>query len=718
MTGMDAHSSPARAARRRFFAAATAGLMAAALGLPLAINPAAAQTPRTATQSPYQPAPAARQPAAAPAVPARAGTPGRPNPSVVPAQNVPLSQVTPRVTNAPAPAPTIKPNPTQIQTMAVVNSEPISQQELGRECLWRFGKEVLEGMVNRQLIASACAAKGIQISNADIDAEIERVASKFGLPRDRWMQLLREERGYNEAQYRTEVIWPMLALRRLSDDQMQITPEEKTKAFETEFGPKVRALLIVVNTKQKADAAYAKVAAKPETFREVSKQDSDDPAVASSYGTIPPIRRHLGDANLEQVAFSLKPGQISPVINVADKYYILKCEDHIAGKMLSNEEKKAQETRIADRIKETKLRGVAAGFFEKMSKTAQIRNWYNEADQAELNQHMPGVAAVVNNQPITFQQLTAECLNRYGSEVLDGEISRKVLTQELTKKKLQVTQTDIDAEVARAAEMYGVTTKEGKPDVERWLKQITEQDKAPKELYLKDAVWPSVALKKIVGTQVIITEDDLTKAYEANYGERVEALAIVCSDQRQAQRVWEDARNSPSDAFFAKLAEQYSVEPSSRSNGGKVPPIQRHNGSPKLEDEAFKLKAGELSGIIAVNGQFIILRCLGRTRPVQIDKNEARAALYKDLEEKKLRVSMSKEFDRLLQTAQIDNYVEGTSQTGKEAATRTSPFPTSQNGGKGTVIPAGGTMPQKGQPGGVAPTAGAMPRPVAPSTKR
>jgi parvulin-like peptidyl-prolyl isomerase len=702
---MEAHRPQARAARRRFFVAAAAGLIAASLPFTVA-----AQTPRTTAQSPYQPAAAP-----ATAVPARAGNAGRPNPSVVPAQNVPLNQVTPRVTNAPAPAATpVRVNPEKLQVMAVVNGEQITQTELGRECLWRFGKEVLEGMINRQLIAEACAAKNIAITNQDIDAEIERIAQKFGLPKDRWMQLLREERGYNEAQYRREIVWPMLALRRLSDEQTQISREEIAKAFETEFGPKVKALLIVVSSQQKANEAYAKVAAKPETFREVSKQHSDDPGVASAYGTIPPIRRHLGDANLERVAFSLKPGQISPIVQVADKYYILKCEETIPEKMLTPDQQKAYEGRVVDRLKEGKLRGVAAGFFESMAKTAQIRNGYTDRD---LAQQMPGVAAVVNNRPITVQQLTTECLSRYGNEVLDGEISRKVLTQELTKKKLQVTQADVDAEIARAAEMYGVTTKDGKPDVERWLKQITEQDKAPQELYIKDAVWPSVALKKLVGTQVIITEEDLTKAYESNYGERVEALAIVCGDQRQAQRVWEQARNQPTDAFFAALAEQHSVEPSSRANGGKVPPIQRHSGSPQLEAEAFKLKAGEISGIVAVNGQFIILRCLGRTRPVAVDKSKARVELYKDLEEKKMRVSMSKEFDRLLQTAQIDNYVEGTSQSGKEAANR-APFASPQTTGKGPVIPAGGAVTPRGPQGAVAPTAGNMPRPAGPSKQR
>src|SRR5262249_52913000 len=145
MTGMEAHRPSSRSLRRRFFAAvATAGIIA--FGLPVQ-----AQAPRTASQSQYQPvSPATKQAGPATgapgtAMPARAGTPSRPNPSVVPAQNVPLNQVTPRVANAPAPTSTIKPNPSQLQVMAVVNGEQISNQDLGRECLWRFGQEVLEG---------------------------------------------------------------------------------------------------------------------------------------------------------------------------------------------------------------------------------------------------------------------------------------------------------------------------------------------------------------------------------------------------------------------------------------------------------------------------------------------------------------------------------------------------------------------------------------------
>ena len=49
--------------------------------------------------------------------------------------------------------------------------------------------------------------------------------------------------------------------------------------------------------------------------------------MAAAYGVIPPVRRHVGDPNLEAHCFGLKPGGISPVVQVANMHYIVKCEE-------------------------------------------------------------------------------------------------------------------------------------------------------------------------------------------------------------------------------------------------------------------------------------------------------------------------------------------------------------------------------------------------------
>jgi parvulin-like peptidyl-prolyl isomerase len=676
---------------RRWAVAATLGSAAAVVAACLAIRGTFGPQSASAQAPARQFVPA--QPAAQAGMQARPAAPVAARPAA-PAAGQPAAL-------APVSAQPLPPNPTTLQVMAVVNGEKISRIELGRECIRRYGETVLESLVNRQLIADACAQRRVQITEQDVDAEIDRIASRFGLPRDRWLTLLQEERGFSEARYRREVVWPMLALRMLASDQLQVTEAELKQAFDSEFGPKVRARLIAVTSRQKADAARAQAVANPAKFGELSKQLTEDPGVASAYGVIPPIRKHLGDPGLEQAAFSLKAGEISQVVQVANLYYILKCEEQLPQQYIASQHLAEVQKRMADKIRENKLRVAASRFFDDMQKQAQVVNVMKDP---AMRQQMPDVAALVSNRPITLAQLADECILRHGAEVLDGEINRKILQQELNRKRQVVDKPDIDAEIARAADSFGYTKQDGTPDVERWLKQITEQEGATVELYTFDAVWPSVALKKLVGEKVAVTQDDLQKGFESNYGERVEVLAVVLSDQRQAQKVWEMARNNPTDAFFADLAKQYSVEPSSRSNGGKVPPIQRHSGSPILEEEAFKLKAGELSGIVAVDNQFIILRCQGRTKPVQDDFAAVKDLLYKEIHEKKLRQLMTKEFDRLRETAQIDNFVAGTSQSGRSVKPGTALSP---------VAPAGGVGAQR-LPGKVAPASAQTPRPVQP----
>jgi parvulin-like peptidyl-prolyl isomerase len=115
------------------------------------------------------------------------------------------------------------------------------------------------------------------------------------------------------------------------------------------------------------------------------------------------------------------------------------------------------------------------------------------------------------------------------------------------------------------------------------------------------------------------------------------------------------ARNRATEQFFGELANQYSVEPSSRANFGKVPPLRKHGGQPNLEKAAFNLKPGELSGIIEVNGQYVILRCQGFTEPVVKDYNAVKTELTKELVEKKTRLEMDAFMAKLVTDSQVTN---------------------------------------------------------------
>lgn len=574
--------------------------------------------------------------------------------------------------NSPAPAapatersasPRTTPGNTTPAVVAAVNGEKISRQELADECLKRYGNEVLESIINKHLIWQSCKAQGIDVTDKDVEDEIGRLANKFGLSAGRWLALLQQEREISPEQYRREIIWPSLALRRLAAKELVVTPEELQKAMEAEYGPRVRARAITVSSRERAEELHAKAVANPNDFGTLAKSFSEDQS-ASVEGLIPPIRKHMGDESIERAAFSLREGEISPVIEASGQFIILKCEKQLEETYIAPRFRQDAENRLRDRVEDQKMRAASAALFRRLQEEAKVVNVYNNE---ELRKQMPGVAATINGQKISIQQLGEECVLRNGKEVLEGEISRRLLQQALKKHSQEVAEADIEAEIARAADSYGYVKPDGTPDVEKWIKDITKEEGSTIELYVRDAVWPSVALKKLVNNRVEVTEDDIQKGFASNYGPRVEVLAIVLNDNRQAQKVWEMARANPTDQFFGELAQQYSTDSVSRENFGRVPPIRQYGGRPELEKEAFALKPGELSSIIASEDSYVILRCTGRTTPVvaKLD-DEVRAELTKEIHEKKVRVAMAAEFDRLRESAQVDNYLAGTFQTPKQ----------------------------------------------------
>ena len=99
---------------------------------------------------------------------------------------------------------------------------------------------------------------------------------------------------------------------------------------------------------------------------------------------------------------------------------------------------------------------------------------------------------------------------------------------------------------------------------------------------------------------------------------------------------------------------------------GEVPPIQKHGGQPLLEEAAFELKPGELSHIIQVAGgkpgdqRYVILLCLGQTKPVNVDFASVKDLIHNDIREKKLRLAMADTMEHLQKTAAVDNLLAGT----------------------------------------------------------
>ena len=536
--------------------------------------------------------------------------------------------------------------------VALVNGQKIVLQDLANLCVLRHGEEVLENMVNRYLILQACQERKIEIKQKDVDDEIARIASKFNLSVQMYLKLLESERDIRPEYYASDIVWPMLALRELSKDMLKVSPQDIDRAFQSEFGPKVQVRMIATKDSAKLQQVHQQATANPELFKTLAREHSEDPASASVEGLLPPIRMNTGEDELERIAFALQPGQVSEIFKVGDLNVTLQCVRHMPPANPPAAQLAEIQGRIKSELEEQKLRESAETIYTELRNRSQI---VTVLGQLQLQQQYPGIAAVINGQSVTMEILEKECVKRFGNKILEGEINRKLVEDALTKSGQAVTQAEVDQEIRNTALFYGYINADGTPDVQRWVADVLSDKGKTIEMYVRDAVWPTVALKKLCADQVQITEEDIQRAFEANFGQRAEILAIVMSNQRTAQEVWEMARSRNTEQFFGELANQYSVEPSSRANFGKVPPLRKHGGQASLEKAAFSLKPGEMSGIIEVGGQYVILRSQGFTDPVVQDINAVKEDLVKEIREKKLAKQMDTMMAKLSADAQITN---------------------------------------------------------------
>ena len=565
--------------------------------------------------------------------------------------------------------------------MAAVNGVEIPQSQLAAECLARHGVAALEAMVNREIIGQACGRQGITVSAQDIEDEIDAMAKRFSVPREKWIGLIEQERGISPRQYAEDIVWPMIALRRLARQNAEPTAEELRQSFENQFGEAVKARIIVARSRPEAEQLRAKALAAPDDFGGLARQHSVDVGSASANGWVQPIRRHSGDAGFERAVFALKAGDISPVIQVADQFIVVKCEDRLPPADVKPDDVRAH---LLEDLRERKSRSASSEVFHQLQTAATVENVMNDAAKAAAN---PGIAARVNGQPISIQAVQETCVERHGKEVLEIIITRRLIEQALAREKRVVAQADIDAEIARGAETMGFRKADGSSDVAAWLEHVTREEKVPLRHYLEDVVWPSVALKQLVG-KVPVGQEDLDKAFEATFGARAKCRVIVMDSQRRAQEVWALARQNPTPEKVGDLAEHYSVDPTSRALRGEVPPIQRYGGQPALERQVFSLKPGELSGIVQIADRFMVILCEGFTEPAGVKFAEVRQELYDDIHEKKQRIEMSRYFAMLRESAAIDNFLLGTSQSPTRPVT----------GGPTPPAVAGGGMPPEPLP--------------------
>jgi foldase protein PrsA len=280
-------------------------------------------------------------------------------------------------------------NPTD--AIAIVNGQTISRQQLADECVARKGKEILETLINRQLVEQALKAKKMEVTAADIDGEIDSVAGRFGIGREAWLRTLDKERGISPLQYARDIIYPALALRKLCTGRVEVTPDDLKKAFEAQYGDKLRARIIMVDKLSKAQDIWEALRKNPGGFEKMAQEQSMDLATRSLGGLLTePITRHAHPANVADAAFQQlvdgdpndrdakhkpKDGDVTGPIQASESTWVILRREGVipATKGVSLEDANIKK-KTYEIIYEVKLKEEMGKVFEELIKAAEIEN--------------------------------------------------------------------------------------------------------------------------------------------------------------------------------------------------------------------------------------------------------------------------------------------------------------------------------------------------------
>ena len=295
------------------------------------------------------------------------------------------------------------------QKAAVVNGTVIKQAELDSEMnrflarlqsqnrvpsdleLGQIKKQVLENLIARELLYQESQKKGIKVDQKEIEEQLTALKGRF--PSEVEFKNALSTMNLTEADLRFQFERD-LAIRKLLDDQIggkSTVSEKESRAYydsnleSFKKSEQVRASHILIKVDPGADEAKkAEARTKIESLQAKLKNGEDFGALAKEYSEGPsgPKGGDLGFFGrgqmvkpFEETAFSMKPGQVSGMVETRFGYHLIMVTERTPESTLSYEEVK---DRLEQYLKHQKVQAEIAAYFENLKSKAKIESLVKE----------------------------------------------------------------------------------------------------------------------------------------------------------------------------------------------------------------------------------------------------------------------------------------------------------------------------------------------------
>ncbi|MFJ9465302.1 peptidylprolyl isomerase [Viridibacillus arvi] len=259
--------------------------------------------------------------------------------------------------------------------------------------------------------------------------------------------------------------------------------------------------------------------------------------------------------------------------------------------------------------------------------------------------------AKINGEKITQSELNKELVSQYGTDVLSTLITNKVIELEAVKKKITVSDKEIQAELDDLQNSYG-----GKEAFEAALESnvMTLQD-------AKDNIKTYLTTTKLIEPTIDITEKELKTYFKENKDtfsqeEQVQASHILVEDKDTAQEVEKKIKKGED---FAELASEYSTDTASASNGGNLDYFGKGVMEEGFEKAAFSMEIDEISDPIKTDYGYHIIKVTGKKAAKEATFENSKDDVKTALMNEKINANYSTWLSSLYEDYEIENALAG-----------------------------------------------------------
>jgi RNA polymerase sigma factor (sigma-70 family) len=279
-------------------------------------------------------------------------------------------------------------------------------------------------------------------------------------------------------------------------------------------------------------------------------------------------------------------------------------------------------------------------YLEAAQKKVDALKQKTQADQP-ANPKAP--VAFIFDMPITREQLGDYLIAQYGADKLEQLVNKLIIERACREKGITVTDAEID--LALKDDMKSMSCD----DLNVFEERIKKFQKPLLE-WREDVVKSNLCMTKLARMLVSASEDDIRRAFEGAYGEKIECQIITLSKgQEAAQEAHLILHSGPED--FDRFARKQGNK-SLAAREGKIEPFGRHTtGDEIFEDKAFALKPGETS-IVETDECTIIVKCIRRIPSESgVKLEDVRAKLTEQVLAKKTQQEIPRLFEELKKQA-------------------------------------------------------------------